>query len=374
VDIFRFMNPVNRTLMREGRLITGPTLSKMWIERYADEGEFEITALARDGLQLQLPRGCYISHVDTDEIMVVEDHQISSDRDSEPVVKITGRSFETILNRRVVGANRGFPTTSVPGEGYPIPAWYSWIQIQSLILRHIRTDLVNDSDIIPFVEVLVDASGDPEKEDRVIKRGDLYVRVKELLAVDKLGIKTVRPGPWSDTVNPDSTAIVIHQGRDRSDQISLDYHQGDIDSADYLWSDRKKKNCAYVTGKWVQTIVDTTRTGDERRMMHVEASDIDQDQTEVPTGLTRTFILAAMRARGRQEMAKQNGVALVKVDASKNRQNAIFRTDYNVGDLITISGDYAETAKMRVTEHVEIEDENGFTSYPTLSSIEGEDE
>ncbi len=48
----------------------------------------------------------------------------------------------------------------------------------------------------------------------------------------------------------------------------------------------------------------------------------------------------------------------------------IFRDKtYDVGDIITVDGEYNATTTMRISEYVEIEDETGDSGYPTFSEI-----
>ena len=44
-----------------------------------------------------------------------------------------------------------------------------------------------------------------------------------------------------------------------------------------------------------------------------------------------------------------------------------YRTDFQVGDLISIDGNFGAIAVMRVMEYVEIQDETGETGHPTLA-------
>jgi hypothetical protein len=72
---------------------------------------------------------------------------------------------------------------------------------------------------------------------------------------------------------------------------------------------------------------------------------------------------------GRQILASQNEVSISKVEISKNTTRYKYRTNYNVGDLVSVEGNYNTSAIMRVVEYVEIEDETGENSYPTLAEI-----
>lgn len=363
MDLFRFNNPNEPTLMEDG-IFLNKLKSAMWIERYRAAGEFKIVGYASNDIQTQLPKGSFISHLDTQEVMIVENHEINDTRGKETTVTVTGRSFESYLENRVCGRN------GVLGEiGYISLANNTWAQAVELVTAHVLPGYPIDvGDLLPRFEVLTNVTGSGTSEVRVYERGILYERLLELLTVDDLGIKTIRPGPYSPAINKINTCVVIHKGIDRSSEIVLSHESGEIESADYLWSIKKLKNCAFVSGKWVSTFVDTEEVGYNRRILFVDASDIDNNYSSAPTGGTLTDITAAMQARGVEDLAANQEIALVKVDVSKSVKKAIFRQDYEVGDTITVRGDYDETKTLRVTEYVEIDDEKGSSGYPTLSN------
>lgn len=372
MDLFRFRNPSSATKMADGEFIL-PRTSTTWIERYRDAGTFTVIGDAYSGIREQMPIGAFISHTDTDEIMKVETHQIKDDGVSNPVLTITGRSVEApILENRVVGSDIVYPTVGAPVD-YTVNDWNTWDQAKIVIENHIVAAKIehDHKSAIPYFRVATAITGSAPgtQEKRTIARGPVYAEVLKILAVDKLGIRVKRPrGGLTDTT------IYIHRGTDRSRTVVFSWAAGDITNADYLWSDLKMKNAAFVVGKWLQTFVDTAKTGVDRRVMLVDASDIDQAQETVPSGDARALLIAAMKIRGKEALAKQNNVVLVSAQANQNSQRPIFRTEYDVGDIVSVTGEFNTESKMRVTEHVEIEDQDGKISYPTLSLLADEAE
>ncbi len=375
MDIFKFTNPNEPTKMEQGELING-IRTKMWIERYFEAGEFTFTAPVSSGLRRTLPIGTFISHIGTKEIMLVENHEINYNEDAEDEIVISGRGFETFFEQRIVGSNRVFPRVGDLTE-YTIAANYSWLQAIQMVNDHIVTDnLVNDDYALDYISTISNVTIESVEIERAIPRGNLYDRLLELLAVDFLGIKVVRPGPWSP-FGPDSphVALVIHQGVDRSSEVIFSYDTGEIVSADYLWTNKALKNAVLVKGTWVETVVNPSgMTGIQRRMMYVDASDIDSslDEPPLPGSPTYLSILAYLQRRGLEALFQQNDVALTKAEVSRNAAGSKYRQDFDVGDLITVSGDYNEVSTMRVMEYVEIEDDTGESGYPTLSLLEPE--
>lgn len=369
MDIFRFHNPTSPTKLEFGEIVNN-LRSKLWIERYRQAGEFRLVGKADSGIRESLPIGSIISHVDTTELMIVEDHQINDNKDKETEIVITGRGFETFLDHRIVGSNKNFPFVGNLPD-YVLAPNYTWQQAVDLISEHINADsLIDDSDALPYVRVSSIVVGVSVSVERSVKRGSLYTRLLELLEVDNLGLKVIRPGKWAPAGAGVNISMIIHVGVDRTKEVIFSYDSGEIQSSDYLWSSRKLKTSALVSGRWVEVRVNVAGSSSEysRRMMYVDASDIDESYDQAPTGAELSAVIAKMQQRGNEALAAQKDIALTKTEVSKDNATLAYRKDYNVGDLITVSGAYAEiTSTRRISEYVEIEDETGVKSYPTLT-------
>jgi hypothetical protein len=104
--------------------------------------------------------------------------------------------------------------------------------------------------------------------------------------------------------------------------------------------------------------------------MIVDGSYIDERQPAYPSGGALTLILAAMTIKAKQVYKAQTNVSITQADVSENT-DLRYRRDYNIGDLVTVDGDFGSSAVMRVVEYAEVEDENGTSGHPTLA-IPGE--
>lgn len=367
MDIFKFANPNSPTKMEQGELING-IKEKTWIERFAEAGEFTLKAPVSSGLRTLLPIGSFISHIDTKEVMIVDNHEINEDADTEAQITVTGRGFETFMENRIVSSNMSGSTD------FFLPSDFLAEQIVSLIGSHMVVT-VDPEDTVPFVSVYTEsASSVYDLVDRQIKPGTLYERVLELLKFENLGIKVIRPGVGSPlgSANP-NLSLVIHPGVDRSSTVSFSYNTGEIKSADYFWSERTRKNAWVVVGKWI-TKKDNPlgEDGYDLKYVYVDGSDIDGDLTEAPTDfVVINQIEYTMYNRGFDAIKAARVLALTKAEIVEQPLSKRFREDYEVGDLVTVHGDYNQNAKMRITEYVEIEDETGNHSYPTLTVDSG---
>lgn len=367
MDVIRFLNPTHPLKMEQAFIVNGLS-SKMWIERYLEAGEFTFVSPATAEMQNRLPIGSFVSHVDTREIAIVESQEIVEDEDEEAELVIRGRSLETINEQRIVGGNKVFPTTGAPLD-YTMSVNSAAAQAVQMIYEHTDVDaLLDPNDAFPYIHSSsLDPSPVGDPIGRTFSRRTLYETLLELLSFENLGIKVTRPGPdgplW---VGEPTTMLHIHRGVDKTDSIVFSSDTGEIERAEYIWSNKNFKNSAIVSGRWVETIVVTAANGYDRRIMHIDASDIDGQFEEAPTGFAYTDVIDALVRRGQSTLATQRNVALTRAEVSKNASRAAYRTDFDVGDLITVNGSFNESSVMRITEYVEIEDETGSSGYPTL--------
>lgn len=365
MDVFKFAP--SDTIFAGGELVNGIT-RKTWIERYRDAGEFTFEAPIDSGVREALPTGSFVSHVDSREIMMVENHELSEDRGATTSVVITGRSYETIMEERIVGSNQPtFPSASPPPP-YNLAAAYTWNQAVVLMRDHIIAAYTNDDDnALGNITVNEAVGGTGVFLARTIKRNSLYSELMDLLAIENLGIRSYRDIPGFSS--SEKCYFTIHQGVDRSDEISFTEETGEIDSADYLWSIKSIKNAVLLTGRWLETRVVGPETGIDRRWMFIDCSDLDNSYTAAPTGTTRTNLLNAMTARGNAALAAQKETALIKVEARPDAKRYVYREDFDLGDIVTVRGQYSETAQMRIVEYVETEDETGENGQPTFAAL-----
>jgi len=360
MEVFKFHPGADPTVLEQGEVINNAT-SIMWVERYREPGEFEIIAKLSTGLSDFLPIGTFISHADTMEVMIVENQEIDEDAPSDPDIKITGRSLETYLENRITGTNQA--RTSSTYTEYLLAAGNTWTQAVKLINDHIAATS-NAGDQLGNVLATTVVTGTGTSEARSLKRGPVYNDLLEILAVDDLGIRNIRRNTFGG--NNAQTIMEVYKGVDKSAKVIFSWKAGDLDGADYFWSGRVLKNSAMVVGRYINTIVDLGPTKYARKMMVVDGSDIDGNLTAPPTGSALTSVLAKMTTRGKQVLAKQTLITITRADISDLAMYR-YRRDYNIGDIISLNGNFGQIAKMRVIEYVEIEDENGESGHPTLS-------
>ena len=76
--------------------------SFIWTDRYCAYGDFELYEAMREGLLDYIKQDYYLQSKESEHVMIVEKIQITSDTEDGNHVTVTGRSLESILDRRIV--------------------------------------------------------------------------------------------------------------------------------------------------------------------------------------------------------------------------------------------------------------------------------
>lgn len=363
MDIFKFNSFT--TDLDSGEAVNGLT-SKMWVERYNEPGEFEFISPVSAGMIDFLPIGTRISHIDTMEVMFVESHEIEEDGESDPIVKTTGRSLWAFLETRMVGAD--LARFDSEKSGFGVGADDTATQIVNLINGCIHTGFAgSDGDDLEDFWATTTISGGTNTT-REYKPENLMPQVLELLKVDDQGIRSVRKNTFGTIGSPTQTEFEVYEGVDRTSTIIFSWRAGELEQAQYLQSIKSYANAAYVTSKWLHLVIEGVQTGWDRRFIHVDASDLDDQLNAAPTGGTLTSILGLMQVRGEQALAAAKVTQITQADIS-NISRYRYRVDFGVGDIVRLSGNFGTIANMRIVEYTEIEDENGESSHPTLEPV-----
>lgn len=390
IDIIKFESDSEPTNLIHAIAVSGYD-SVTWIERYEKAGEFTIEAPLSSGLNHILPLGSFISHTRTFDVMIVEDHDVKETSSGDPMLKITGRSMLALFDRRTVGASMNWTSSVMNLNPFIIANNYVYQQLLTLMSTHAEWPICYDQyDDFPYIKTI--APGTPgtleSLEEREIPFGSVYDEVVKLLAVEDLGVRFVRKhafpskfklvdGPYGITPSDLTTNsfFIIHDGVDQSEEVVFTTQSGVVDSAQYLWSIRNKRTAALVTGAHRQLLAElyspvsgSDAEFSERRIMHVDGSDIDADWEDANAS-QRSAMEDRMLRRGLDVLQSNRQIALTSVDISRET-NFRYREHYDIGDIVMVRGSYSEGSKMRIVEFAEIEDKNTYVAYPTLQFID----
>lgn len=336
--------------------------SLIWTERFSAFGDFQLKMHATRSNRELLPIGTRIAINDSYRIMTVETIEDSTDDQGVSSLVFKGRSLEAIFESRLAWdaltdttANPKWDITDQPAD-----------IIRTLFHTICVTGTLNAGDIIAANESsFLPTDTTPEPTDTItysIEPMTLYQAFKDLSDVYNMGFRLI--------LNPANNQLYFdpYMGSDRtSNQTSLPavVFSPDFDNlraSTLLSSNALYKNVAYVFSPVGHEIVydddvDTSIAGFDRKVLMVNASDIDDG---VPATAS-----AKMIQRGKQELAKARKIVAFDGEISQTSMYK-YGTDYNLGDLVEIWNDTGSASVMQVTEQIFVSDAEGERSYPTL--------
>lgn len=367
----------------------------LWVERYSSPGEFEIVGNPVP-LMTNLPIGSFISHPETDEVMVVEKHIIdeSTDNDNGTKLVVTGYCLPDFIGRqRVVSFNN-----LLAGEGlwsfesldqfanYPMHWSFGTVTttvdhfVTELLTHHLKTATGNDENIdnlyILSYQVATSYQFGSYSTDKLPYLSDA---VYKLLKSSDIGIKAVRPNPhrfdienhviddlggFGDVDPTVSVFFMLYMGNDLSESVTFNINDGDIHNARYYWSSENDKNAFYSANKeYALRSFEYASSPWERKVLRVDADDY------IPYGLTSSEIWSNLYSKGFEQLQANNGKGLILDAIGSTNAGPKFNFDYRLGDIISIFGNYGINQKMRVTEVAISQDHERETVIPTFAPV-----
>lgn len=335
----------------------------IWTERYQQNGEFQIVVKDDIRILTALPVGSLISHTETLQVMIVEDHAIKRNSDKTLEVAVTGRSFEAFTENRVTWGTRVGLYDATTGA--------SNIQVITDEAEDAIVTLLTAAFVAPTTPATEDAVANltVHKTIRVmdpvfahtIPRGLVSSAIEGLMKLSQSGLKSIRPNGALTTLD-----LMVHDGVDRTTTVIFRAADDDLENAEYFWSIRGYKNYAqvatHITARQHRhRDIPAPLLGLERRYMYVEANDLEGTYSP-PTASDE------IAARGQSELDANRQVTLIGATIAITAKPK-FKIHYDIGDLVTVNGEFSTSSIFQVTEHILTMDNDGIRGYPTLSIL-----
>lgn len=362
--------------------------SLIWTERFQPYGDFELHTEDIDYTRELLPERSLCTLLDSNEVMMVDTHEIQENADGVPQLTIKGRTIDAFLMNRVwknapYGKSVKMQTKYTIKQACAALVWTAVVNdTGDDVLRVTSTYPAGNS--IPHVICTVSmpaGTDDGAVKARKIENGIIYDQLMTFLASGKLGIRIIRPngtngrkvnfgsgGAFSTTAETNITncRFDIYKGRDLTDSVVFSWKAGHLDNPKYLFSSENLKTGAYVVGdprNHYYTDPDElpgTNTGWNRRDTFVDGGtkETAEDADDFEEGLEDKGLRAV----------RKEGSRIRTVDAQISPFiNFKYNVDYRLGDRVKVQGRYGSSNEY-VTEFIRTQDENGEVGYPTLSS------
>lgn len=381
--IFYVMEKVKNkvTLMDEYKpfMVLEDYESAIWTERYWECGDFEITMYATDYAFMNLKTDMLIVNPESDRVMVIEKIEIETDIENGNKIKLSGRSLESILDRRVVWGKKNFMasnSTDTDPKGVPIV--------------DVLTELINENIISPanasrkIDNFIFEKPTDKFITDTLIIAqyiGDsLYDVIVSLCKEMEMGFKI--------KLNSNNQFVLsFYLGKDRS----FDNKEGNayvifspnfenLIKSKYYESSKVYKNVAFVEGAADSNknptfaysyfkINDKEPEGMLRKEVYVDASSTST-QKDDNTQMSMTEYAAVLQEKGNEELV-DNDIESAFDGTLDTTGSFQYGKDFFEGDIVQVESEYGHQTKVRVIEMILADDGSNAskTCYPMFKQI-----
>lgn len=331
--------------------------SMIWTDRYNAYGDFELYFAMDANLLEYLRVDYYLWMKDSEHCMIIENLKINADSENGNHLIVTGRSLESILERRIIWGQQIFNGNLQNG-------------IQTMLNECIISPSISDRKIEDFIFI---PSTDPKitslKIDHQYTGDCLYDVIKGLCEENNIGFKIV-------LTDENQFAFSLYAGVDRSyDQTENPYvvfspNFENIINSNYFSSKLEFRNVTLIAGEGEgasrRTLTVGSAAGLERRELFTDARDISSD-TENGV-LTNAEYMAQLRARGLKNLANHVITTAFEGEVEATR---LFKygKDFFIGDIVQIANEYGNEGSAFVSELVISNSEDGLSIYPTFKTI-----
>lgn len=326
--------------------------SLIWTKRYYSPGDFELYIAADKSLFEYLKIGSFIKREDDNSVMVIETIQIKTDVENGDYFTITGRSLESIIERRIF-----IFQTNLNGT---ISAVVYKALYENFIV--VEPPTTSNRQIDGFV------IGEMCETSETITQQVSYENIAEWLE------KTCRAYGygWRIILNSNNKMeFQLYKGNDTEVVFSDEFDN--LLTTEYVISKANYKTFASVLGegegsarkKWNIDI--THDTGMDRYELYVDARDISSNDGEILWNEYKQLL----NERGYEKLKEH---AITQAFSGEIDPSGVYKykQDYDLGDIITVETNYGISTRPRIVEIIENWDETGYKVVPTFEEMEVE--
>lgn len=330
--------------------------SLIWTDRYYEAGDFEIYTAATTEMIRVLKPDYYLWTKDSEHVMIIEGIEIKSDFENGNKLIVTGRSLESILDRRIIWGQTNIDTT-----------------LQNGIKTLLNLNVINPTDVnrkIP--NFIFSQSSNIEINSMFLQTQyngeNLYDAIVDICKSNGVGFKITLD---------DSNRFVfeLYYGIDRTyNQIEYPsiIFSNDFDNlvnSDYLTSKKDFKTISMIGGEGegderitASVSISGTYNNLNRREIFTDASHVSKKSDD--RELTDEEYNAQLKQKGLEDLADK----IITESFEGEINNALFNydEDYYMGDIVEVSNEYGNVSQPRVIEFIRSQSNNELKNYPTF--------
>lgn len=351
--------------------------SLIWTDRYDSYGDFELVLPMNVGLLDILKEDYYLRIKDSEHCMIIEDRAIDSDSENGNRLKVTGRSLESILDRRIVWGTE-----------------YEYGNLQNFIARLIDLNIA-DSEKNEQQERKIDNFVFERSEDIKITGirlpdiqqhtgEDLYTIIAELCKEYHIGFKIILTDDckfvFSLYAGIDHSYSQNEESRNPYVVFSPEYDN--IINSNYYSSKADFKNVTLIAGEGngpsrktkTMHLGSGVPSGLNRREIFTDARDVssktgkkDADGNEQ---IMSTQQYEALLITKGQKTLNENGRKTAFEGEADAKGLFKYHEDFDIGDIVQIADAYGNNAAAYISELVISYSANEQSVYPTFKAVD----
>lgn len=360
--------------------------SAIWTVRYDEAGDFEIYTPVRLDYIQAMQIGNYLWNRDSDRLMVIETVEIETDAEEGPQLIVTGRSLESILDRRIVTSSQNFSGN-----------------LQSVLFAIIQNEVISSGGTRRIPGFSLKTSSDSRItsisiSELSIRGENVYDVVCSLCQANKVGWRILPKGAGG-------FEFELYVGVDRSYAQSVNPYVTfspsfeNLLNSNYIKSLKSYKNSIYAVGTYQKEVILQNKYKDDNGEWVVEEQTTYEEaevvtwqysETATPSGLARREMFidnggvndgeqggeyatwnAVNKEKAIAELGEHQTTTAFEGELEATRQY-IYREDFNIGDIVQVENEFGITGTVYISEIVFSQDANGITITPTFTSTEDE--
>lgn len=348
--------------------------SFIWTDRFDEPGDFELYIPMNDTLPQIYQKGYYLWNADSEHLMIIESRNLETDPEEGAFYAVSGRSIESILDRRVIWNKTEF-TMAENSTDRP--------NLQNGIKKLLDENVIVCSDMpVRKIDNFIFETNNDEAVTKLTFEAsylgeDLLSVVKKLCQENEIGFKVV----LNDN---DQFVFKLYAGADRSynqtvnPYVMFSPNYKNLSNAQYTDSDKPMKNVVLVVGE-TETDSDGNVTsridyefgsavGLDRRETFTDASSLKLEDDDGGIRTAEEYE-ALLRKRGIDALMENTYVSAFSGEVHPSVMYT-YGKDYNMGDIVQVEDGYGHEAVARITEFIQSHDQNGMTAYPTFTIIQ----
>lgn len=380
--------------------------SFIWTDRYNKPGDFEIYMPIAKAPMEYIKRDYYIWIRESDRLQVIEDVGIETDAEDGDHLKITGRTLDSFLERRIV-----YRLTTINSD------------LQTGIQQLLNENAINPLDSkrkIPGLRFIW--NNDPRLTEYKMTATFLGENLLDILEtyceLYDVGFKII----YNNSFNTFDFSLYCGEDRSYAQEknawVVFSAAYNNLIGSNYFESFANLKTAAYITSDEDEIygigIVEVdgrpNMTGLDRREMYIDASDIRMPEFEVnedgiSAAVHKRFdrdpkwndrlineeiqrrisdakveaeraakleLDSLLQERGEEELAKTYITKTFEGEIEAMIQY-VYGRDFFIGDIVQVRNQYGKEASSRITEVVRCHDRDGYKLTPTFTTLIGSD-